>query len=342
MMSGRAVTIRDLESCCEHPQFHGPLPPLERHHHRRHGEHCQHSHDHLSGAVTAPAHGPARPRQYRALLISLGISLAMMFLEMVAGLLTGSLMLVSDAIHMLSHVLALGIGLLALRLASRPCGEHLPFGLYRLEVLGALLNGLSLLGLSLWIIYEGFARLMRPVAIDGRELLVIAILGLVVNLASLIVMHRAGIEDLNTRGTWYHLLADAISSLLVVIGAMVYLQTGWTMIDPLLSLLVAVLVAKWAVGLLGEAGVILLERKPDHIDLAELGTRLHAEFPEIVQIHDLHIWEITSHYICFSAHIVITDRRLSETHHLRTAIASRLRQSFGIGHAVIQFESQGS
>ena len=337
-MSGRAVTIRDLESCCEHPQFHGPLPPLERHHHRRHGEDCQHSHGHLSGVVT----GPARPRQYRALLISLGISLAMMFLEMVAGLLTGSLMLVSDAIHMFSHVLALGIGLLALRLASRPCGEHLPFGLYRLEVLGALLNGLSLLGLSLWIIYEGFARLMRPVAIDGRELLVIAILGLVVNLASLIVMHRAGIEDLNTRGTWYHLLADALSSLLVVIGAIVYLQTGWTMIDPLLSLLVAVLVAKWAVGLLGEAGVILLERKPDHIDLAELGTRLHAEFPEIVQIHDLHIWEITSHYICFSAHIVITDRRLSETHHLRTAIASRLRQSFGIGHAVIQFESQGS
>ena len=321
---------------CEHPQFHGPLP---ENHHVCQGEGAGHTHHHQHYLQHHQAGVAIRPRQRRALTISLLISLFMMLVESVVGWVSGSLMLLSDAIHMLSHVLAIGVGLLALRLAAQPCGEHLPFGLYRLEVLGALLNGLGLAGFSGWIIYEGVERLVNPVTISGNEIALVAGLGLVVNLVSVVVLHRAGVEDLNTKGTWYHLLADALSSVIVLIGALVFLQTGWAAIDPILSILVALLIGRWAFGLLHEAMSILLERKPEHIDLTELKRHLNDDFPEIRHIHDLHVWEITTHYICLSAHVVIEDRQLSETHQLRTMIAARLRQHFGIGHAVIQFES---
>lgn len=262
----------------------------------------------------------------------------MMVIEFAAGWISGSLMLASDAVHMLSHVAALGISLLAVKLAHRACGEHLPYGLYRLEVLAALLNGIGLAAFSLWIVYEGIERLVNPVAISGRELLVVAIGGLLVNLLTGLILFRAGLEDLNTRGAWLHMLADAASSVVIVLGAIAIIFTGWPLIDPLLSILVALVVAKWSYGLLRDAVMILLERKPDHINLQELQSCLLREFPEIRDIHDLHVWEITSHYHCFSAHIVLDDVKLSETHPLRAAIAGTLKKHFGIGHAVIQFE----
>jgi cobalt-zinc-cadmium efflux system protein len=262
----------------------------------------------------------------------------MMVIEFAAAWISGSLMLAGDAVHMFSHVAALGISLMAIKLAHRRCSDHLPYGLYRLEVLAALVNGLGLAGFSLWIVYEGIDRLLHPVTISGQELLVVALLGLSVNALTAAILFRSGFEDLNTKGAWLHMLADGASSVVVVIGAIIIVFTGWRVIDPLLSVLVALMVGKWAWGLLRDAAKILLERKPDHISLAELEGHLLREFPEIRDVHDLHVWEITSHYLCLSAHVVLDDVKLSETQRLRSAVADHMRRHFGIGHAVIQFE----
>ncbi len=328
------------ENDCGHPQYHVPIAPTAKHTLCSGSEHRHHDHHHYHTPETALATAPARQRQYRALWVSFLLSFVMMMVELVAGWFGGSLLLLSDAIHMLSHILALGIGLLAMKIAARPCGAHLPFGLYRIEVLGALINGASLALLSLWIIFEAVERILNPLAISSRELIIVASLGLVVNLVSAFLLHRAGQEDLNSKGALYHLVADAISSVIVLVGGAVYSVTGWVTVDPVLSVLVSLVVGKWSIGLLREAVSILLERKPDHINLTLLNTALCQEFPQIRQIHDLHVWEITTNYVCFSAHFVLDDMLISETHVLRTSIASRLQQDFGIGHAVLQFESR--
>jgi cobalt-zinc-cadmium efflux system protein len=185
---------------------------------------------------------------------------------------------------------------------------------------------------------EGIGRLLRPVAVSGHELMVVAVLGLAVNVVTALILFRSGLEDLNAKGAWLHMLADGVSSVVVVIGAVVIVFTGWWAIDPLLSILVALVVGKWSWGLLRDATSILLERKPDHILLKELERNLLQEFPEIRDIHDVHVWEITSRYICLSAHVILADVKLSETQQIRAALAEHLRQRFGIGHAVIQFE----
>lgn len=268
----------------------------------------------------------------------MGISLLMMGVELVAGWWTGSLLLISDGVHMLSHVIALGISLLAFHLAARPCSDQLPFGLYRIEVLAALVNGLGLVCLCFWILHEGIERLFHPVPISSVELLVVAVAGLLVNAITIVLLWRAGVEDLNTRGAWLHLLADGISSIFVVMGGVVLHLSGWRAIDPLLSMMVALFVGKWAWDLIREATTILLERKPVEIDLRRLETRLREVFPDVHQVHDLHVWEITSHYICLSMHCVLDDLRLSETTPLQRQMAFFLRHEFGIGHTVIQFE----
>lgn len=266
------------------------------------------------------------------------LTVVMMAVEFAAGWLTGSLMLTSDAMHMLSHTAALGVSLLALLLARHGRGDHLPFGLYRVEVLAALVNGLGLAVFSLWIVYEAVLRLLNPVSVSGRELIVVATLGLIVNAVTAILLFRAGHEDLNTRGALLHMLADGFSSVVIVAGAVVMTFTGWAFIDPALSILVALIVGKWSWGLLRDSALILLERKPNHINLPEIERELLGEFPEIKNIHDLHVWEITTHFLCLSAHVVLDDVRLSETRVIRDAISNHLRRRFGVAHAVIQFE----
>jgi cobalt-zinc-cadmium efflux system protein len=262
----------------------------------------------------------------------------MMFVEFAAGWVTGSLMLTSDAVHMLSHAAALGVSLLAIVLARRQLGTHFPFGLYRVEVLAALLNGLSLAGFSCWITYEAVLRLLHPVAVSSRELIIVAVAGLIINILTGVILYRAGVEDLNTRGALLHMLADGFSSVVVVFGGILMAYTGWQKIDPILSILVSLLIAKWSWSLLRDAVLILLERKPDHLDLTAIENELRATFPEIRDIHDFHVWEITTHFLCCSAHIVLDDMRLSETQNLRTELATHLQRRFGIAHPVLQFE----
>jgi cobalt-zinc-cadmium efflux system protein len=333
MLNNDEIINGRLLDCC-HPKTHAPISAGQSYgHHHHDGHHDDHHHD--FNYYSLAAH---RPRQRRALLISIVLTGLMMVIEFAAGWMTGSLMLTSDAVHMLSHAAALGVSLMAIMLARRQLGDHLPFGLYRVEVLAALVNGLSLAGLSLWIIYEAVTRLLRPINVSSRELIVVAALGLAVNAVTAIILFRAGYEDLNTRGALLHMLADGFSSVVIVAGAIVMAYTGWVFIDPILSIVVSLIIGKWSWGLLRDSSLILLERKPDHVNLAEIERELLGEFLEIRDVHDLHVWEITTHFLCLSAHIVLDDLRLSETRRVRAAVIEYLRRRFGIAHAVIQFE----
>jgi cobalt-zinc-cadmium efflux system protein len=262
----------------------------------------------------------------------------MMIIEFVAGLWTGSLMLISDSIHMLSHATALGVSLLAVVLAQKESGKQFPFGFYRVEILAALFNGIGLAGFSLWIVYEAVLRMISPVAIMGPELTAVALIGLVVNLTTAVILHRAGLEDLNTKSAFLHMLADTVSSVAIVVGGFIVLVTNWVVVDPMLSMVVALLVGRWSWRLLRDSTLILLERKPDHLSLIEIQEKVHERFPEVHHIHDIHVWEITSQFICLSAHIVLEDMKLSESQRIRSSLVDYLTDHFGIAHSVIQVE----
>lgn len=282
--------------------------------------------------------GIHRPRQRRALFFCVLLTATMMVVEFAAGLFTGSLMLFSDAIHMLSHASALGVSFLAVLLAQRTTGDELPFGLYRVEILAALLNGIGLAGFSLWIMYEGVLRMLHPVAILGPAMTAVAFIGLAVNLATAVILSKSGLGDLNTKSAFLHMLADTFSSVAIVIGGIIISLTDWVLVDPLLSLVVAGVVVKWSWGLLRDSILVLLERRPDHLNWKDVQEKLRQEFPEIKNVHDPHVWEITSRLTCLSAHLVLEDMKLSEAHRIQLRAAEYLRQQFGIGHVVIQLE----
>jgi cobalt-zinc-cadmium efflux system protein len=289
-------------------------------------------------AHRAHAFSVHRPHQRRALLFCVLLTAAMMLVEFVAGWVTGSLMLLSDAIHMLSHATALGISFLAVVLAQRTTSDELPFGLYRIEILAALLNGVGLAGFSLWIIYESILRILHPVTILGPAMTAVALIGLAVNLVTTVILKRAGLEDLNTKSAFFHMLADTFSSVVIVVGGIILSLTHWTIIDPLLSLLVAGVVMTWSWGLLRDSTLILLERTPPHLNWHILQEQLMQQFPEIKNVHDPHVWEITSQLTCLSAHLVLDDVQLREAHRLQVRITEYLRHQFGIGHVVLQVE----
>jgi cobalt-zinc-cadmium efflux system protein len=263
----------------------------------------------------------------------------MMVVEFVGGLLFGSLMLISDAIHMLSHAAALGVSLLAVWLAHRITTSRLSFGLYRVEIVAAFVNGIGLAGFSLWIVWEGIERILNPIAVQGPQLTVVALAGLAVNLTTAVILARAGLEDLNTKSAFLHMLADTFSSVAIVIGGVVISFTGWVLLDPLLSIVVAGMVARWSWGLLRDSTLILLEARPSEIGADDVRTGVLQAFPEIRDVHDLHVWEITSQYVCLSGHVVIDDAPVSEANHVTTGVREFLREHFGIAHVVLQVES---
>lgn len=318
-----AHSLKETELPCLHE--HKPL--LDSHHSHDHDEHHHHH--------QVDVH---RPQQRRALLICVGLTTLMMIIEFAAGWFTGSLMLISDAIHMLSHAVALGTSFLAILLAHRRVSSRFSFKLYRIEILAALFNGIGLAGFSIWIVYEGVHRILQPVSILGSELTVVALVGLAVNLTTALILQRAGLEDLNTKSAFLHMLADTFSSIAIVIGGIAIYFTNWVIIDPILSIVVAGIVAKWSWGLLRDSTRILLERSPDGISPKEIETKLITDVPDIKDVHDIHVWEITSQFICLSAHVVLDNMMLDETHEIRYRVEEILQHHFGVGHMVIQFE----
>ena len=318
--------------------FHEHRPLIaESHGAHAHGHHHDHGHSHAGGHHLHHASHLHRPAQRRAFLICILLTAAMMIVETVGGYLFRSLMLHSDAIHMFSHAAALGVSYAAILLASRRTSENYSFGLFRIEILGAFINGVLLIFFTVWIVYEAIHHIAHPEPIRVKEMFIVAALGLFVNLGTAVILYRSGVEDLNTKSAFLHMLGDTLSSIGIVVGAGVVWLTGWTIIDPLLSLVIALVIGRWAHSLLRDSIRILMERKPDGIDLDEVKESMRACSPEEVKVEDLHVWEITSQYVCLSARLEVKDMSVQEASQLRIALAEELRDRFGIAHATLWF-----
>jgi cobalt-zinc-cadmium efflux system protein len=299
------------------------------------GEHEDHDHDndHARGHVHAGAGGR------RGLLYALGITLFMMLAEIVGGVLSNSLALLSDAGHMFTDTLALALSFFAMKFAGMPATEKKTFGFYRLEILAALLNGITLVLISLYIMYEAYQRILNPQPVAGTLMLIVAVIGLIVNIVGALFLVKHHETNLNIRGAFLHIIGDAISSVGVIIGGIVILYTGWYLIDPILSILIALGIIAGAIGLVSESVSILLESAPSHINIAAVAGEI-SKIDGVREAYHVHVWTITSGVYALSAHVIIDDRPVSGSRVLLDAITQRLTERFKIMHSTIQLECE--
>jgi cobalt-zinc-cadmium efflux system protein len=272
------------------------------------------------------------------LTIALVLILALMVGEVVAGILAGSLALLSDAAHMLTDAAAIAIALLAARLARRPAGGVFTFGFRRAEILSAQVNGATLVGLGALIVIEGVRRLVDPPAVDGLPVLIAALAGIVVNLAAVRVLSGAGRRTLNVEGAFQHVLTDMFAFIATAVAGAIVLSTGFDRADGIAALIVAALMLRSGYGLLRDSGRVLLEAAPAGLDPEEVGRALASE-PHVVEVHDLHLWEVSSGFPSLSAHVLV--RRECDCQAHRRQLAGLLRERFGIEHSTLQVEHVG-
>jgi cobalt-zinc-cadmium efflux system protein len=283
----------------------------------------------------AHTHDHGRSESRRALAIALALTASYTVVEVVGGLMAGSLALLADAVHMLSDNVALALALVAAWLATKPATPDRTYGYKRAEVLAALANGVLLVALAIWIFVEAAMRLSDPGDVLGGWMLAIALVGMAVNIAAGIVLARARTHSLNVEAAFRHVFADLLGSLGVAIAAVVILTTGWDEIDPLVSILIALLVLASAWSILRDSTEILLESTPRGIDAGALGRRLAAA-PGVVEVHDLHVWTITSGFPALSAHVLV--RPGDDCHGRRRELEQLLRDEFGIDHTTLQVD----
>ena len=287
-----------------------------------------HPHHHDHGAQGTGA---------RALGIAAALTGGMMLAEFVGGWWANSLALVSDAGHMLTDVGALLVSLAALKIAAAPPDARRTFGLQRAEILAALFNGVTLLALSAYIVYEAIPRLFHPEPIQSGIMMAVAAAGLLVNLAGFFLLRTHGEENLNIRGALLHVLGDLLSSVAVLVGGLFVWWQGWIWLDPLLSLLIAAVIVTGAVRVTREALGILLEFAPAHVKPLEVEKLILAQ-PGVLGLHHLHLWSLSSQRHALSAHLLVDDRRVSESDPLLAELRLRLQDQFKIGHATFQLE----
>jgi len=279
-----------------------------------------------------------RSVEQRKLKLTMAITGSVMVVEVVGGILTRSLALLSDAGHMFTHFFALGVSFAAIRIAcTAPC-HHRTFGFYRAEVLAALFNSLFLFAVTAYILYAGINRLVHPEPVLGLQMLAVAVIGLVVNIASVLILRGSARDDLNIKGAFLHVMADTVSSVVIIVGAIVIYFSGWNVIDPLLAIGISVVIAVWAWGLLKDSINILLEVAPRGITADDVNAELRKAIPEIREIHDMHIWVITSNMYSLTAHIALDPAAAAEGRSILERINRLLDEKFDIEHTTIQFD----
>jgi cobalt-zinc-cadmium efflux system protein len=272
----------------------------------------------------------------RRLLFALALILGFMAVEVVVGLLASSLVLLSDAAHMLTDAAAIGLALFAARLAARPPTGNFTFGFRRAEILSAQLNGATLVALGLLIVVEGVRRLVDPPDVEGLPVLAVAVAGIVVNLAATLVLAGANRRSLNVEGAFQHVLNDLFAFVATAIAGVIILTAGYARADGIAALLVAGLMLYSGYGLLRDSGRVLLEAAPRDLDPAEIGNALASEH-HVVEVHDLHVWEVSSGFPAMSAHVTVRSGCDTQVH--RRQLAELLRDRFGITHSTLQVES---
>ncbi|RPJ60676.1 MAG: cation transporter [Acidobacteria bacterium] len=288
----------------------------------------------------AHPHGaPSRGANRRSLTLVLILVALYMVAEIAGGLLTNSLALLADAGHMFSDVAALGLALFAIWFAARPAPRHRTFGYYRAEILAALANGATLVAMAVFILVEGWGRLQDPPEVRGGLMVVIAVGGLVVNLAALRILHAGRNESLNVRGVWLHVLTDLLGSVQAIAAGALILAFGWWWADPVASLLIGLLVLYSAWGVVSASVSVLMESAPAHIDVDAVRDGLR-DLPGVAEIHHLHVWSITSGMTALSVHLVPSPGTEGAWDTLLARTQGLLRERFNIGHTTIQIEGR--
>ena len=262
-----------------------------------------------------------------------------MLVEAGGGIVSGSLALLADAGHMLTDAAALALAWLAVRIARRPADWKRTFGFDRFEVLAAFANGLALFFIAIAISYEALTRLFQPVAVAGTTMFVIAGVGLLVNAGTLLILRQGGGANLNVRGALLHVVSDLMGSAAAIVAALVILWTGWTPIDPLLSMLITLLILRSAWLITKDAGHILLEGAPTGLDVREVQKDLEVAIPNVLSIHHVHAWCLTEDRTVMTMHARISPTALPEE--VAAAIKGRLKELYGIAHATIEIEHRG-
>lgn len=271
------------------------------------------------------------------LLIAMLITGSFTVIEFVGGILTDSLALMSDAGHMFTDTLALALSVGAMRVAMRPSNEEMTFGFLRAEILAALVNGATLILVSLLIFYEAIKRLLEPPEIEAPLMLLIAILGLAANAVGIYLLRDKSKGSLNVRGAFLHMLGDFLSSIAVIVGALLILSFDLRIADPLLSILIGAIILFGAWKLVTQSTSILLESVPSHLKLGDIREALQS-VEGVVEIHDLHVWTLTSGLHAMSAHIVVQDRRVSDCAGVIQKCEEILNERFTISHTTFQLE----
>jgi cobalt-zinc-cadmium efflux system protein len=277
-----------------------------------------------------------RRKDRNRLLVALALTGTIAVAEAVGGWLTGSLALLSDAGHMLTDISALALSLLALWFSGKPADQKKTYGYYRMEILSALLNGVLLLGITVAILLEAWTRMNAPAEVRLGPMAVVATVGLVSNLAALGFLHRS--HSMNVRGAFLHVLGDTLSSVGVLVGAGIMWLTGWYVVDAIVSVLISVVIVVGAVQLVRDAVDVLLEAVPAHVDMTELKALL-VKVAGVRDVHDLHVWTISSGMYALSAHLVVEDPKVGNNDDILTEVKHSLYERFGIDHTTIQIES---
>lgn len=277
-------------------------------------------------------------RHRKPLLIAFALTATYMVVELVAGIMLGSLALLSDAAHMGTDVLGLGMALAAITLASRPASAQRTFGAYRLEVLAALANGLLLFGVAGYVLYEAVQRFSEPAEVPGLPLLAVAVVGLIVNLISFRLLTAGSRESLNLRGAYLEVLADMLGSVGVIVAAVVIYTTGWSYADPIIGAAIGLFILPRTWTLTKGALRILMQAAPPHIDVQQV-RRAILELPGVVGVHDLHVWTLTSGVDNASGHVVVAGD--VDYHAVLERASALLLEDFGITRTAIQCEPVG-
>lgn len=283
------------------------------------------------------SHAPPRGLASRRLALVLALTLGFLVVEVVAGLLTGSLALLADAGHMLTDVAGLVLALAAMKFAERPPSPRRTYGYHRVEILAALTNGLVLLLVAGYILLEAWKRFSQPVPVAGVPVLVVAVVGLLVNVVGALLLRSGSRTNLNVRGAYNEVLADAASSVGVIVGATVITLTGWHWVDPLVAVLIALFILPRTFALLREAVQVLLEGTPREVDIAAVREAME-EVTGVKTVHDLHVWTLTSGVHALSAHAILADG--APHGEVLEALRHRLTHHFPISHVTVQLEDR--
>jgi cobalt-zinc-cadmium efflux system protein len=275
----------------------------------------------------------------RRVQIALVLTGLFMLVEVAGGLISGSLALLADAGHMLTDTMALALAAVAFRVSARPADAKRSYGYHRFQILAAFVNGLTLLGIVVWILFEAISRFMAPPAVMGNLMLVVACAGLLVNVAAFLILHGGDQENMNLRGAALHVMGDLFGSIAAIAAAVVIIFTGWMPIDPLLSIVVAALILRSAWDLLKRSAHVLLEGVPDWLDVAQMQERINTAVPSIISIHHVHVWGLTLQRVMLTMHICIAGVGVDQTLVVRQ-VKRILQDEFGIDHSTIEIEHE--